>query len=114
MDAPETPKSGPYNLRRSRTAAERRREQGEAAGEHDGGQQAAAIKADVEALRAKVDALQQFRDNLQGQNGISVNGSTISFDPRSLKNQNDTGRLVLTIFWNGGLATVDISGRLVG
>lgn len=94
MDEPESPRDGAYG--RTMTRAERQA--------HEPG------GAELAEIKTKIKNLEDNFNNLQGSAGVRVHGNVIAAD--SVDGRKSTERISLTVYWNAGLATIDIEGVL--
>lgn len=83
MIEPDTPQEAAYGRRAGRSVADRNQERARDALENNPLIQA--LRASERRLEARIKALEGWKGNLQGQNGISVNDNVISIDARSLR-----------------------------
>lgn len=71
----------------------------------------------MEALRAKIEELENWRNNLLGQNGATVNDGMIGIDAKSIRPRGGGAELPAGIqvymVFNGGRTLVDLPGASV-
>lgn len=107
----ESPQEGAYDQRHSETRRERDMAAAQRAREND------PHAKELAALAARVRVLEEHKDNAQGANGINVNGSIVSVDPRSMRLAGSGGSIngaaYVVIMTNGVLGVLTVPGGTV-
>jgi hypothetical protein len=98
MEEPASPQDGPHDRRSSHHEAPEVRE----------------LRAQVAAHERKLEDLGNWKDNLQGQGGVTVNDRIISFDSRVLRKTDTGDEVIIACIINGGVVDVAFKARVAG